>query len=191
MLPKGQLPGVPAQGGEDGRKETMFHIPHPTSQKQVREFLGMAGFCHLWIPGFAEMAAPLYPLTKNKQPFVWDEKEQRVFDTIKTAPMSATGLGLPDVTKPFHLYVAENKVIAKVVLTQKLGLWKRPVTYVSKKLNPVASGWPACLRIVAMVSVLVKDADELTLGQDLIIAAPQALRSIVCQPSDHWLTNPQ
>jgi hypothetical protein len=50
----------------EARKETVFHIPLPTNQKQVREFLGMAGFYCLWIPGFAEMAAPLYPLTKNK-----------------------------------------------------------------------------------------------------------------------------
>lgn len=82
--------------------------------------------------------------------------------------MSAPALGLPDVTKPFHLFVAENKGIAKGVLTQKLGPWKRPVAYLSKKLDPVAARWPACLRIVAEVAVLVKDADKLTMGQDLV-----------------------
>lgn len=29
------------------RKETVFHIPPCMSQKQGREFLGMAGFCRL------------------------------------------------------------------------------------------------------------------------------------------------
>lgn len=86
------------------------------------------------------MAAPVYPLTKNKQHFVWGEKEQRALDAIKTALMSAPALGLPDMTKLFHLYVAENKYIAKGVLIQKLGPWKRPVVYLSKKLAPVASG---------------------------------------------------
>lgn len=43
------------------------HPPYsPTDKsKQVREFLGNAGFCRLWVPGFAEMAALLYPLTKK------------------------------------------------------------------------------------------------------------------------------
>lgn len=109
----------------DARKETVLHIPPPKTPKQVREFLGMEGFCRLWIPGFAEMAAPLYPLTKVGL-FSWGEKEQKVFDTIKLALMPAPAPGLPDVTKPFHLFVAENRGIAKGVLTQKLGPWKRP-----------------------------------------------------------------
>jgi hypothetical protein len=77
--------------------------------------------------------------------------------------MSAPALGLPDVTKPFHLFLAENRGIAKGVLTQKLGLWKRPVVYLSKKLYPVTARWPAYLQIVALVAMLVKDLDKLTM----------------------------
>lgn len=68
--------------------------------------MGTAGFCRLWIPGFAELAAPLYPLTRDKQPFAWGNKEQQAFDTITTVLTSAPALGLPDVTKPFHLVIA-------------------------------------------------------------------------------------
>lgn len=81
--------------------------------------------------------------------------------------MSAPALGPPDITKPFHLFVAENKGIAKGFLTQRLGPWKRPVAYLSKKkkkLDPVAAGWPSCLCIVTAMMLLVKDADKLTLG---------------------------
>ena len=98
------------------------------------------GFCRLWIPGFAELAAPLYPLRRDKQPFLWGNKEQQAFDAIKTALMLAPALGLLDVTKPFQLFVAENKGITKGVLTQRLGPWKRPVAYLFKKLDPVAAG---------------------------------------------------
>lgn len=110
------------------RKETMFHTPPPTSSKQVREFLGTADFCRLCIPGFAELVAPLYPLTRDKQPFVWGDKEQD-FDAIKTALMSAPALSLLDVTKPFYLFMAESKDIAKGALTRRLGPCKRPVAY--------------------------------------------------------------
>lgn len=94
----------------------------------------------------------LYPLTKNDRPFEWGEKEQAAFDTIKTVLMWAPALGLPDVSKPFHLYVAESGGVAKGVLMQKLRPWKRPVAYLSKKLDSVAAGRPACLRIVAALS---------------------------------------
>lgn len=112
-----------------------------------------------------------------------------MFNDIRTALISAPALDLPDVTKSFHLYVAENRGIAKGVLTQKLGPWKQPVEYLSKKLNPMVVGWPAYLRIVAAVMVLVRDADKLTLGQNLVISAPRAMENIVLQLPNLWLTN--
>lgn len=53
----------------------------------------------------------------------------------------------------------------------------------------MAAGWLACLWIVAAIAALVKDADKLSLGQDLVVTAPHALESIVRQPPDRWLTN--
>ena len=93
-------------------------------------------------------------------------------------------LALPDLTKPFILYVDERAGVARGVLTQALGSWKRPVAYLSKKLDPVASGWPTCLKAVAAVALLVKDADKLTLGQQITVVAPHSLESIICQPPD-------
>ena len=93
-------------------------------------------------------------------------------------------LALPDLTKPFILYVDERAAVARGVLTQALGSWKRPVAYLSKKLDPVDSGWPTCLKAVAAVALLVKDADKLTLGQQITVVAPHSLESIIRQPSD-------
>lgn len=70
----------------EARKKTVITIPVPTTPRQVREFLGMAGFCRLWIPGFATLAAPLYPLTRDQTPFVWTPEHQRVFEGIKNCP---------------------------------------------------------------------------------------------------------
>lgn len=68
----------------------------------------MAGYCRLWIPGFAELAAPLYPLTKPGTMFQWEEKHRKAFQQIKKALLEAPALGLPDLTKPFELFVDEN-----------------------------------------------------------------------------------
>ncbi|KAK1338323.1 hypothetical protein QTO34_001438 [Cnephaeus nilssonii] len=65
-----------------------------------------------------------------------------------------------NVTKPFHLHVSEVRGITKGVLIQTLGPWKRPVAYLSKRLDPVVAGWPACLRAVATTALLVKEADK-------------------------------
>ncbi|XP_073071859.1 uncharacterized protein [Manis javanica] len=173
----------------EARKQTVTQIPVPTTPRQVREFLGTAGFCRLWIPGYATLAAPLYPLTKKAAPFVWGPEQQQAFDEIKKALLSAPALALPDVTKPFVLFVDERSGVARGVLTQQWGPWKRPVAYLSKKLDPVSSGWPACLRVVAAVALLVKDSDKLTLGQKLTVVAPHALESVIRQPPERWMSN--
>ncbi|XP_073862044.1 uncharacterized protein [Macaca fascicularis] len=171
------------------RKETVLRIPRPQSTRQVREFLGSAGFCRLWIPGFAELAKPLYQATKERQPFNWTEEAELAFQQIKTALLSAPALGLPDVSKPFHLYVDESKGVAKAMLTQYLGPWQRPVAYLSKKLDSVAAGWPPCLRIIAATALMVRDADKLIMGQELRVITPHAIEGVLRQPPDRWMSN--
>ena len=105
------------------------------------------------------------------------EQMETAFKTIKTALLSAPALGLPDIAKPFLLYVDEKQGVAKGMLMQHLGPWKRPVAYLSTHLDPVASGWPPCLREIAAGALTVKDADKLTLGQELQITAPTPSRA--------------
>jgi hypothetical protein len=115
---------------------------------------------------------------------MWAKDQEEAFVKIKWALLSAPALGLPDITKPFHLFVDKRKGIAKGVLTQSLGPWNRPVAYLSKKLDPVATGWPPCLQIIAATALLVKDADKLTLGQELFVTTPHAIEGVPKQPPD-------
>ncbi|KAL0623387.1 Gag-Pol polyprotein [Plecturocebus cupreus] len=135
-------------------------MPTPTTRHQVREFLGAVGYCRLWILEFAKIAKPL-------------EIEQWTFNKLKTALTTAPVLALPNISKRFRLFVPKG------ALTQTLGPWSRSVAYLSKRLDPVASGWPACLRSVAATALLVKEADKLTLGQELNVVAPHAVESLL------------
>ncbi|XP_058547090.1 uncharacterized protein LOC131489233 [Neofelis nebulosa] len=185
--------GYILEGGQrqlsDARKETVLKIPTPTSRREVREFLGSAGYCCLWVPGFAEIARPLYEATKEGKTFEWTEKEETAFNQLKKALLSAPALGLPDIMKPIHLFVDEHKEIAKGVLTQALGPWNCLVAYLSKKLDPVAAGWPPCLRIIVATALLVKDADKLTLRQEIWITTPHTIEGVLKQPPDRWMSN--
>lgn len=87
-----------------------------------------------------------------------------------------------DIHKPFHLYADERKGLAKGVFIQTLGPWKRPVVYLFKKLDSVSQGWPACLYIIADTTLLVKDADKVTMGQELGISIPHSIEGIFRNP---------
>ncbi|KAF6081654.1 hypothetical protein HJG60_008702 [Phyllostomus discolor] len=186
--------GYNLQGGQrtlsSGRIQTVLQIPEPTTKWQVRKFLGAVGYCRLWILGFADLARPLHKITRGKEEsFTWTDKERQAFRALKEALVSAPALALPNPTKPFQLFVAEKKGIALGVLSQGLGPWKRPVAYLSKKLDPVASGWPTCLRALAATSTLVKEASKLTLGQDIQVIGEHYVEQVLKTPPDRWLSN--
>lgn len=47
------------------RTQAILALPEPKTRRELREFLGTAGYCHLWIPRFAELAKPLYEALKG------------------------------------------------------------------------------------------------------------------------------
>jgi hypothetical protein len=68
--------------------------------KQLRAFLGVTGYCRIWILGYADLARPLYQILKEVQkdiqPFIeWDDKSKNAFHRLKKALMTAPTLGLP------------------------------------------------------------------------------------------------
>jgi hypothetical protein len=42
-------------------------FPLPQTIKQLRAFLGVTGFCRIWIPKYAVLARPLFQLLKDVQ----------------------------------------------------------------------------------------------------------------------------
>ena len=63
-------------------KETILWIPEPTTPRQVREFLGMVGYCRLWIMGFAEKARPLYEGSRENRDWTWTEPMRQAFQEL-------------------------------------------------------------------------------------------------------------
>ncbi|XP_034287099.1 uncharacterized protein LOC117673685 [Pantherophis guttatus] len=184
-------PGKRTLGHE--RKEAICRLPTPRTKKELRGFLGAAGFCRIWIPNFSLLAKPLYEATRgsDREPLLWRKEEQKSFSSLKHALMQAPSLGLPDLDKPFQLFVDTKQNVAVGVLTQRLGTWHRPVAYLSKQLDPVARGWPACLKAVAGTALLTQESSKLTFGQELEIQTPHALKAVLETKGHLWLTNPR
>eukprot|EP00873_Tetraselmis_striata_P008151 jgi/Tetstr1/428415/TSEL_018429.t1 len=60
-----------------------WHVPKTV--KDVRGFLGRAGYYRKFIHNFAAIAAPLHDLTKNQPEFVWTPRADAAFRALKDA----------------------------------------------------------------------------------------------------------
>ncbi|XP_027763179.1 uncharacterized protein LOC114070137 [Empidonax traillii] len=170
------------------RVKAICAIPVPRNNQELRSFLGMIGWCRLWIPDFGLLARPLYEAVKEPQ-LVWRPAQEKAFQDLKKALREAPVLGLPDITKDFQLYVCERQRLALGVLTQRLGSWKRPVGYFSKQLDTVSGGWPGCLRAVAATVILIQEARKLTLGRHITVYVPHMVIAVLEQKGGHWLSS--
>ena len=77
--------------------------PVPTSVKEVRSFLGLAGYYRRFVKGYATIATPLNHLMKKDQPFEWTDKTQEAFETLKNALTSSPVLAMPNDRGEFVL----------------------------------------------------------------------------------------
>nr|GEU49397.1 hypothetical protein [Tanacetum cinerariifolium] len=74
--------------------------PVPTNQRQVRGFLGLAGYYQRFIQGYAMMAAPLTNILQ-KDEFKWGELKFKAFEGLKQQLTNAPVLVLPKFNETF------------------------------------------------------------------------------------------
>ncbi|KAJ7425641.1 hypothetical protein BTVI_02318 [Pitangus sulphuratus] len=171
------------------RKEAICQTPRLETVRDLQAFLGMTGWCHLWIYQYGLLAKPLYDLLKiTKNNIVWTPETDEAFKRLKQELMRALALGLPDVTKPFWLFSHERQGIALGVLAQQLGPYRRAVAYFSKKLDEVSKGWSTCLRAVAAVVMNIEEARKLTVGQKMTVLVSHTVSAVLEQKGNHWLS---
>jgi hypothetical protein len=104
--------------------------PLPHTIKELKGFLGLAGYYKKFIKNFRIVSKPLTHLLKNNS-FEWNVLAKTTFDRLKKALCMAPVLALPDSKKVFVLEtdVCTNGV--GVMLSQK----GRPLAFFSKALS--------------------------------------------------------
>jgi hypothetical protein len=78
-----------------GKISDVVNWPVPTCVKDVRAFVGLAGYYRRFVSGFSTIAASLYDLMCKGHKFVWNEACQESFDELKRRLITAPILGMP------------------------------------------------------------------------------------------------
>ena len=143
-------------------------------------------------PNYGLITQSLYENLKEQGdsiPLVWGTPQKKAEATLKQDLTQAPALRLPDPENVFHLYVHEKEGIALGVFTQRLGSEPQPVAYLSERLGPTTRGWPACLRNLAAIGILIADALKLSFGGKLTISTSHQVKQLLNGRGHLWMSD--
>ena len=133
---------------------TIRDAPRPTIKKQIRSFMGLAGYYRDFIPNFAALAATLSDLTRKGQPskVEWGEAQEKAYLSIKAFLTREPILRLPDPGRTYFLRTDASDDGIGAVLMQEHDGKVFPVCYGSNKLSSAERNYSTiekeCLAIV-------------------------------------------
>ena len=113
-------------------------FPQPKCRKNVKQFLGLAGYYRRFVLGFASIAKPLNLLLKKNVPFIWTREAQISFDKLKDILSSEALLQYPDFSKPFVVTTDASNFALGAILSQGPVGKDLPVAYASTSLQSAA-----------------------------------------------------
>jgi hypothetical protein len=136
--------------------EIVKNYPQPKKAKDIRAFLGLAGFYRKFVPNFSKISQPLTELTKNNVVFKWTELQQQAFEVLKHALVTPPILKYPCLNKEFILNTDASGTAIGAILTQKYDGIEHPVCYASRTLNPAERRYSTIERELLAVVWAVK-----------------------------------
>ena len=113
----------------------------PKNKKAVKSFLGLTGYYRPYVKDYSHIANDLTDLTRDDASWMWIEKHQRAFDTLKRILVSDQIMHYPDFKRPFIVKSDASLTSIGYVLTQKFDGREKVISYGSKKLSRPQQRW--------------------------------------------------
>ncbi|KAL1534124.1 hypothetical protein AAHA92_31519 [Salvia divinorum] len=120
---------------DPAKVDVIAKLPYPINQKEVRGFLGHAGFYRRFIRDFAKIAQPLTRLLQNEVEFDFDQSCKNAFQLLKEKLVTAPIIRSPDWNLPFEIMCDASDMAVGAVLGQKVDGKSYVIFYASKTLN--------------------------------------------------------
>jgi hypothetical protein len=123
----------------------------PTTLRQIRSFLGLAGYYRRFILDLSRIAKPMTELLKKGVKYEWSQKCEDAFHALRQHLTTAPVLAQPDNTKSFEVYCDASGTGLGCVLMQD----NRVIAYASRALRPHEQNYPTHdLELAAVVHAL-------------------------------------
>ena len=148
---------------DPSKLEALTSWPIPKTVKDVKSFIGFAGYYRRWVPHFSQLVKPLNDLTAGYVPrktqnkggkrgtltlssdisHLWREDHQTAFEGVIRLLTSAPILGIADRGQPFTLHCDASGTGLGAVLYQRQDGVTKVIAYASRGLNKTEANYPA------------------------------------------------
>nr|GEZ46619.1 reverse transcriptase domain-containing protein [Tanacetum cinerariifolium] len=152
-------------------------LPHPTTVKGIRSFLGHAGFYRRFIKDFLKISRPVTHLLEKNSPFIFSNECIQAFRTLKEKLTEAPILIAPNWDQPFELMCDASDYAVGAVLGQRVEKHFRPIHYTSKTMNQAETNYTTTEKeMLAVVYAFENFCSYLIMNRSIVYTNHSALK---------------
>ena len=149
-------------------------LPYPTTVRDIKSFLGHAGFYRRFIKDFSKIALPLSNLLQKDAVFEFTDACKTAFNELKTALTSAPIIQAPDWTLPFEIMSDASDHAVGAVLGQRKDKRPHAIYYASRTLDTAQRNYTTTEKELLAVVFALEKFRAYILGTKVIVFTDHA-----------------
>nr|GEV66925.1 reverse transcriptase domain-containing protein [Tanacetum cinerariifolium] len=162
---------------DKAKVDVITKLPHPTTVKGIRSFLGHVGFYRHFIKDFSKIARPMTRLLEKDTSFIFSQECVEAFQTLKRKLTEAPILIAPNWDMPFELMCDASNFSIGAVLGQRKDKHFRPIHYTSKTMTEAESNYTTTEKeMLAVVYAFEKFRFYLIMNKSIVYTDHSALK---------------
>nr|GFB03860.1 reverse transcriptase domain-containing protein [Tanacetum cinerariifolium] len=173
--------------------DVIAKLPHPTTVKGIRSFLGHVGFYRRFIQDFFKISRLMTHLLEKNTPFVFSEDCIQAFQTLKKKLTKAPILIALNWDLPFELMCNASDFAIGAVLGQRHEKHFKPIHYASKTTNDEETNYTTTEKeMLAVVYAFEKFRSYLIMNKSIVHTDHVALKYLFAKKDAkarllHWV----
>ncbi|KAL5572373.1 hypothetical protein UlMin_021970 [Ulmus minor] len=169
---------------DKSKVDLISSLPPARIVKEIRSFLGHAGFYRRFIKDFSKVSRPLCSLLAKDTPFVFDDSCIQAFDKLKHLLTSTPIIRPPDWNLPFEIMCDASDYAIGAVLGQRVNRLPYVIYYASKTLTDAQLNYSTTEKeLLAVVFALDKFRSYL-IGSKIIVYSDHAALKYLLSKKD-------
>ncbi|KAK9048798.1 hypothetical protein SSX86_032234 [Deinandra increscens subsp. villosa] len=159
-------------------------LPYPNCVREVRSFLGHAGFYRRFIKDFSKITRPMCELLQKDVEFKFTEACKQAFDTLKDSLVSAPIIQPPDWNLPFEIMCDASNQAVGAVLGQRKDRVPHVIYYASRTLDHAQRNYSTTEKELLAIVFALEKFRQYLLGTKVIVFSDHAALKYLMSKKD-------